>query len=251
MIEMRGVPCSTALRTHTWARRSYAAAGHYFNSTLCTCEFTTHCRRRWKRFSNGLQFTARHLVKGYELWVYLFRTGSTRGIWAERYQPLCSALYISCRFLARKTVPQQRQPLDELCYRRLADCRHNNLGNMLLRLPTRNRERIGFVEHQFPAAPPGTSSKSSEQELTVGVSESAGSLNPVTHSRGYFAPVAALTTPGACRSVCRPATRPATSPRDSLRGPNGSFADASLFRLRRRGTHKARQFQAFNGPCST
>src|SRR5262249_24618734 len=61
------------------------------------------------------------------------------------------------------------------------------------------------------------------------LSKDVGSLNPVTHSRNYFTPVAALTTPGV---PVGPFARPAFGTfgnigRNSFRGPNDYFADAS------------------------
>ena len=98
---------------------------------------------------------------------------------------------------------------------------------------------------------PGTSSDCRPDKVNgAALSESAGSLNPVTHSRGYFAPVAALTTPGApVGAFARPAFGTIGNiGRNSLRGPNDYFADASLFKdfditERVRGQF---QFQAFN-----
>jgi Carboxypeptidase regulatory-like domain len=79
---------------------------------------------------------------------------------------------------------------------------------------------------------------------------SVGSLDPNTHSRPFFTPVAALTTNGA---VAGPFARPAFGAfgnigRNSLTGPNDYYADLSLikdvpFTERFRGQF---QFQAFN-----
>jgi hypothetical protein len=98
---------------------------------------------------------------------------------------------------------------------------------------------------------PGTSSDCRPDKVPGdSFSTSVGSLDPVTHSRGYFTPVAALSTPG---SVSGPFARPAFGTignvgRNFLRGPNDYYADASLFKdfgitERVKGQF---QFQAFN-----
>jgi hypothetical protein len=79
---------------------------------------------------------------------------------------------------------------------------------------------------------------------------SAGSLNPVTHSRSYFTPVAPFGSNGTASS---PFIRPAFGTignigRNAFRGPRDYFADASLFKNfsiteRVKGQF---QFQAFN-----
>ena len=98
---------------------------------------------------------------------------------------------------------------------------------------------------------PGTSSDCRPNKVPgASFSTSVGSLDPVTHSRGYFTPVAALSTPG---SVAGPFARPAFGTignvgRNFLRGPNDYYADASLFKdfgitERVKGQF---QFQAYN-----
>jgi hypothetical protein len=98
---------------------------------------------------------------------------------------------------------------------------------------------------------PGTSSDCRPDKVpSAALAENVGSLDPATHSRSYFAPVAALTTPGA---NVGPFVRPAFGTignigRNSLRGPNDYFADASLFK-NFDITEKVKgqfQFQAFN-----
>lgn len=77
-----------------------------------------------------------------------------------------------------------------------------------------------------------------------------GSLNPYTHERQYFAPVAPLSANG---SVSGPFMRPAFGTignvgRNWLRGPNEYFADASLFKKFpiKENIDAQFEFQAFN-----
>jgi hypothetical protein len=77
-----------------------------------------------------------------------------------------------------------------------------------------------------------------------------GSLNPYTHERQYFTPVAPLATYG---TVSGPFARPAFGTignvgRNWLRGPNEYFADASLFKNFpiRESIEAKFEFQAFN-----
>ncbi|WP_081823643.1 TonB-dependent receptor [Pseudacidobacterium ailaaui] len=98
---------------------------------------------------------------------------------------------------------------------------------------------------------PGASSDCRPDKVPGGsIAMQVGSLNPATHSRSYFSPVAALTSAGASSG---PFVRPAFGTignigRNSFRGPNDYFADASLFKNfditeRVKGQF---QFQAFN-----
>jgi hypothetical protein len=97
---------------------------------------------------------------------------------------------------------------------------------------------------------PGTSSDCRPNIGTGSLAMSVGPLNPETHTRTYFTPVAALT---ANSSTSGPFTRPAFGTignigRNSFRGPSDYFADASLFKTFSITEHlKAQfQFQAFN-----
>jgi hypothetical protein len=98
---------------------------------------------------------------------------------------------------------------------------------------------------------PGTSSDCRPDKVAGNsLSTGASSLDPVTHSRGYFTPVAALANPGSSAGAfARPAFGTIGNVgRNSLRGPNDYFADASLFKdfgitERVKGQF---QFQAFN-----
>ncbi len=86
-----------------------------------------------------------------------------------------------------------------------------------------------------------------------GFVEKAGALNPITHSRTYFTPVAALAMNGATSG---PFTRPAFGTfgnvgRNSLVGPRDYFADASVIKAiplneRFRGEFQAQFFNIFN-----
>jgi hypothetical protein len=81
----------------------------------------------------------------------------------------------------------------------------------------------------------------------------AGALNPLTHARTYFAPVAALTTNGA---VSGPFSRPAFGTfgnvgRNSLVGPRDYFADLSVIKAipmteRIKGEFQVQAFNVFN-----
>lgn len=97
---------------------------------------------------------------------------------------------------------------------------------------------------------PGTSSDCRPNKTGTTFPLSVGSLDPVTHSRRYFTPVAPLANPG---TVAGPFARPAFGTfgnvgRDSLRGPSDYFADASVFKdfQIREGMKVQAQFQAFN-----
>jgi carboxypeptidase family protein/TonB-dependent receptor-like protein len=101
---------------------------------------------------------------------------------------------------------------------------------------------------------PGTSSDCRPNVLSgapnKGLARSVGSLNPITHSRQFFAPVAPLTVNGAQSG---PFARPAFGTignigRNSFNGPSDYFADVSLFkniRVHERITGQF-QFQVFN-----
>ena len=97
---------------------------------------------------------------------------------------------------------------------------------------------------------PGTSSDCRPNKVSNDFPESIGALNPITHSRTFFVPVAPLSNYGA---VSGPFARPAFGTignvgRNWLRGPSEYFADASLFKDFR-VTEKVKaqaQFQAFN-----
>ena len=97
---------------------------------------------------------------------------------------------------------------------------------------------------------PGTSSDCRPNKIANDFPTRVGSLDPVTHARTYFTPVAPLSTYG---SVSGPFARPAFGTignvgRNWLRGPSEYFADASLFKdFRITDRVKAQaQFQAFN-----
>ncbi len=97
---------------------------------------------------------------------------------------------------------------------------------------------------------PGTSSDCRPNKTGVAFPFSVGSFDPTTHSRRYFNPVAPLTANGAQSGAF---VRPAFGTfgdigRNSFRGPNDYFADASLFKnfnITERFTGQF-QFQAFN-----
>lgn len=98
---------------------------------------------------------------------------------------------------------------------------------------------------------PGTSSDCRPDKVPGNtLSTNVSSLDPVTHSRSYFTPVAPLANPGSSSGAfARPAFGTIGNVgRTSLRGPNDYFADASLFKdfgitERVKGQF---QFQAFN-----
>ena len=100
-------------------------------------------------------------------------------------------------------------------------------------------------------ASPGTSSDCRPNRAGGGsFALNAGSFDPATHARRYFAPVAPLSSTG---SVAGPFARPAFGAfgnigRNSFRGPSDYFADVSLFknfRITERFNGQF-QFQAFN-----
>ena len=97
---------------------------------------------------------------------------------------------------------------------------------------------------------PGTSSDCRPNLGRGMLVTSVGSLNPVTHARTYFQPVAPLTTNGA---VSGPFIRPAFGTignigRNSFRGPSEFFSDAAISKtFGIAESVKAQfQFQAFN-----
>ncbi|WP_263384652.1 TonB-dependent receptor [Granulicella arctica] len=102
-------------------------------------------------------------------------------------------------------------------------------------------------------AGPGTTSDCRPDGNAHNLPTNVGGLNPVTHSRAYFTPVAALTS-GA--SVTTAFQRPAFGTfgnvgRNSLRGPHDYFADASLSKdiplsERFHGQLQAQAFNVFN-----
>ncbi|MFP5226456.1 MAG: hypothetical protein ACLGXA_02420, partial [Acidobacteriota bacterium] len=97
---------------------------------------------------------------------------------------------------------------------------------------------------------PGTSSDCRPDKAQNYFSQSVSSLDPVTHARRYFTPVAPLAANG---SVSGPFARPAFGTignvgRNWLRGPSEYFADATLFKdfpVTERVKAQA-QFEAFN-----
>jgi hypothetical protein len=97
---------------------------------------------------------------------------------------------------------------------------------------------------------PGTSSDCRPDKIGSGsLAMNVGSLDPVTHSRSYFTPVAALTPGAVSGSFARPAFGTIGNiGRNSFRGPNDYFADASLFKdfSIAEGVKGQFQFQAFN-----
>jgi hypothetical protein len=97
---------------------------------------------------------------------------------------------------------------------------------------------------------PGSSSDCRPDKTGANLPLNVGSLNPVTHERQYFTPVAPLSTNG---SVSGPFARPAFGTignvgRNWLRGPNEYFADASLFKKFpiKENIDAQFEFQAFN-----
>ena len=102
---------------------------------------------------------------------------------------------------------------------------------------------------------PGTSSDCRPNKVGAHVSgasfpESAGGLDPVTHARSYFTPVAPLTTYGSTSGVfARPAFGTIGNVgRNWLHGPSEFFTDASVFKnfpIHEAVTAQV-QFQAFN-----
>jgi hypothetical protein len=100
---------------------------------------------------------------------------------------------------------------------------------------------------------PGTSSDCRPDKLPGGaLAMNVGPLDPVTHSRSYFAPVAALTSGSASGPFVRPAFGTIGNiGRNSFRGPNDYFADASLFKdfditERVKGQFQLQAFNVFN-----
>ena len=97
---------------------------------------------------------------------------------------------------------------------------------------------------------PGTSSDCRPDKGVGSLATHVSGLNPVTHSRSYFTPIAPLTANGVASG---PFVRPAfgtigTVGRNSYHGPREYFADASLFKTFSI-TEKAKaqfQFQTFN-----
>lgn len=104
------------------------------------------------------------------------------------------------------------------------------------------------IDNNF--ASPGTSSDCRPNTTGGTLPTSVGSLDPVTHARRYFTPVAPLASHG---SVSGPFARPTFGTfgdigRNSMRGPSEYFADASLlksFSLGERVKAQA-QFQVYN-----
>jgi len=97
---------------------------------------------------------------------------------------------------------------------------------------------------------PGTSSDCRPNKGVGTLPTSVSGLNPVTHSRLYFLPVAPLSAYGVASG---PFVRPAfgtigTVGRNSYRGPREYFADASLFKTVRikEKVNAQFQFQTFN-----
>jgi hypothetical protein len=98
---------------------------------------------------------------------------------------------------------------------------------------------------------PGSSSDCRPDKIAAGgFPLNVGSLNPYTHERQYFTPVAPLSAAGA---VSGPFMRPAFGTigdvgRNYLHGPNEYFADASLFKKFpiKENIDAQFQFQAFN-----
>lgn len=97
---------------------------------------------------------------------------------------------------------------------------------------------------------PGSSSDCRPGKAGGNLSMNVGSLDPATHARSYFTPVAPLASYG---SASGPFARPGFGTignvgRNSLRGPSEYFADASLFRdfpIKERIKAQA-QFQVYN-----
>jgi len=97
---------------------------------------------------------------------------------------------------------------------------------------------------------PGTSSDCRPNKAGGNLGMNVGDLNPITHARSYFSPVAPLANHG---FVSGAFARPAFGTfgnigRNSLRGPSEYFADASVFRdfpIKERLKAQA-QFQVYN-----